>query len=110
MRREVISEFLEACEQDELARVYVSGHGARLVRDGGEFYFIATDTNFDRIAETAVSAGFVNEQLEQCWASQKAMMIDCCRSGGFAVGPRTSDRQNSKQTRFGWCAAARHRG
>ncbi|MEU6381491.1 AAA domain-containing protein [Streptomyces sp. NPDC046909] len=93
--REVISEFLEACEQDELALVYVSGHGARLVRDGGEFYFIATDTDFDRITETAVSAGFVNEQLEQCWASQKVMMIDCCRSGGFAVGLRTSDRQSA---------------
>jgi len=71
----------------------VSGHGTRLVRDGGEFHFIATDTDFDRIAETGVSAGFVNERLEQCWAAQKVMMIDCCRSGGFAVGLRTSDRQ-----------------
>ncbi|MET9817542.1 caspase family protein [Streptomyces sp. NPDC006355] len=91
--QEAVSEFLDACEQDELALVYVSGHGARLVRDGGEFHFIATDTDFDRIAETGVSAGFVNEQLEQCWAPQKVVMIDCCRSGGFAVGLRTSDRQ-----------------
>lgn len=91
--QEAVSEFLDGCEQDELALVYLSGHGARLVRDGGEFHFIATDTDFDRIAETGVSAGFVNEQLEQCWAPQKVVMIDCCRSGGFAVGLRTSDRQ-----------------
>jgi hypothetical protein len=90
--RQAISEFLEECEQDELALVYVSGHGARLARDGGEFYFVATDTDFDRVAETGVSAGFVNEQLEQCWAPQKVVVIDCCRSGGFAVGLRTSDR------------------
>lgn len=93
--RQTISEFLEECEQDELALVYVSGHGARLARDGGEFYFVATDTDFDRIAETAVSAGFVNEQLEQCWAPQKVVLIDCCRSGGFAVGLRTSDRPDA---------------
>ncbi|MDN3293013.1 caspase family protein [Streptomyces ficellus] len=91
--RQAISEFLETCEQDELALVYMSGHGARLVRDGGEFHFIATDTDFDRIAETGVSAGFVNEQLEQYWSPQKVLVIDCCRSGGFAVGLRTSDRR-----------------
>jgi caspase domain-containing protein len=91
--RMAISEFMGECEPDELALVYFSGHGTRLVRDGGEFHFIATDTDFDRIAETGVSASFVNEQLEQGWAAQKIMMIDCCRSGGFAVGLRTSDRQ-----------------
>lgn len=90
--RQAISEFLESCEPDELALVYVSGHGARLAHSGGEFHFIATDTDFDRIAETGVSASFVNEQLEQCWAPQKVMLIDCCRSGGFTVGLRTSDK------------------
>ncbi|MDT3399611.1 AAA domain-containing protein [Streptomyces sp. B1866] len=91
--RQAICEFLEDCDQDELALVYVSGHGTRLAQSGGEFHFIATDTDTDRIAETGVTAGFVNEQLEQCWASQKVLMIDCCRSGGFAVGLRTSDRR-----------------
>ncbi|MEQ4725823.1 AAA domain-containing protein [Nonomuraea sp. B19D2] len=91
--RQAISEFLEQCAQDELVVVYVSGHGTRLVQAGGEFFFIATDTDFDRISETGVSAGFVNEQLEQCWAPQKVVMIDACRSGGFTVGLRTSDHQ-----------------
>lgn len=90
--RQAITEFLAECGPEELALVYVSGHGTRLVRSGGEFHFVATDTDFDRVAETGVSAGFVNEQLEQCWAQQKVVMIDCCRSGGFAVGLRTSDR------------------
>jgi AAA domain/Caspase domain len=90
--RSEIGEFLDGCEADELALLYVSGHGTRLVQAGGEFYFVARDTDFDRIAETGVSAGFVNEQLEQCWAPQKIALIDCCRSGGFAVGLRTADR------------------
>ncbi|MEU3660093.1 hypothetical protein ACWHAO_23055 [Streptomyces albidoflavus] len=45
------------------------------------------------MAETGVSAGFFDELLEQCVAPQKVVMIDCCRSSGFAVGLRTSDQQ-----------------
>ncbi|NDU73858.1 AAA family ATPase [Actinomadura sp. DSM 109109] len=86
-----ISEFLESRDEDELALLYVSGHGTRLVREGGEFHFIAKDTDFGDVAKTGVSAGFVNDLLEQCVAPQKIVMIDCCRSGGFAVGLRTSD-------------------
>jgi hypothetical protein len=94
--QQAITEFLEGCEQDELALVYVSGHGVRLTRADGEFYFVATDTDAERVVETGVSAGFVNERLEQCWAPQKVVMIDCCESGGFAVGLRTSDRRPAR--------------
>ncbi|MFD4023100.1 AAA domain-containing protein [Streptomyces sp. NPDC058576] len=91
--RAVIGEFLQERDEDELALVYVSGHGVRTVRDGGEFHFVAKDTDYDRVAATGVSAGFLNDALEECVAPQKIVMIDCCRSGGFAVGLRTSDRQ-----------------
>ncbi|MEV0403005.1 AAA domain-containing protein [Actinoallomurus sp. NPDC050550] len=93
-----IGTFLEGCDEDELALLYISGHGTRLVQSGGEFFFIAKDTDFERVAETGVSAGFVNEVLEQCVAPQKVVMIDCCRSGGFAVGLRTSDRQHAAKS------------
>ncbi|MFE0640089.1 AAA domain-containing protein [Streptomyces sp. NPDC058877] len=91
--RSVIGEFLQDRDEDELALVYVSGHGVRTVRDGGEFHFVAKDTDYDRVAATAVSAGFLNDSLEECVAPQKIVMIDCCRSGGFAMGLRTSDRR-----------------
>ncbi|MFD9427774.1 MULTISPECIES: AAA domain-containing protein [unclassified Streptomyces] len=91
--RAVIGEFLQERDEDELALVYVSGHGVRTVRDGGEFHFVAKDTDYDRVSATGVSAGFLNDALEECVAPQKVVMIDCCRSGGFAVGLRTSDRQ-----------------
>lgn len=90
MRAE-IAEFLESCEQDELALLYLSGHGARAHATTGEFYFVAADTDYDRVAETGVSAGFVNERLEECWAPQKVAMLDCCLSGGFTLGFRTAD-------------------
>ncbi|MFD0533543.1 caspase domain-containing protein [Actinomadura luteofluorescens] len=100
MRHE-IAEFLDGCDEDEFALLYVSGHGTRLVQSGGEFHFIAKDTDFDRIAETAVGAGFVNELLEVCVAPQKVVMIDCCRSGGFAVGLRTTDGQGPGTAKSG---------
>ncbi|MER7410777.1 caspase, EACC1-associated type [Streptomyces cacaoi] len=91
--RAAIGEFLQERDEDELALVYISGHGVRTVRDGGEFHFVAKDTDYDRVAATGVGAGFLNDALEECVAPQKVVMIDCCRSGGFAVGLRTSDRR-----------------
>ncbi|MFF5260523.1 AAA domain-containing protein [Actinomadura viridis] len=109
MRHE-IAEFLDDCGEDELALLYFSGHGTRLVQAGGEFHFIARDTDFGHIAETAVSAGFVNELLEVCAAPQKVVVIDCCRSGGFAVGLRTSDRPRAGIAKSGEEALLTSRG
>ncbi|WP_280276690.1 caspase, EACC1-associated type [Nocardia wallacei] len=96
-----IATFLAACEEDELALLYVSGHGERLVQTNGEFHFVATDTDFDRIADTGVSAGFINDQLELCVAPQKVVMIDSCLSGGFALGLRTADSEPALPTAKG---------
>ncbi|KAB2339666.1 caspase, EACC1-associated type [Actinomadura rudentiformis] len=96
-----ISEFLDDCGEDELALLYASGHGTRLVQAGGEFHFVAKDTDSERVADTGVSAGFVNELLEQCAAPQKVVLIDTCRSGGFAVGLRTADRTRSGSAKSG---------
>ncbi|MGV9923360.1 caspase, EACC1-associated type [Nocardia rhamnosiphila] len=90
-----IVEFLGTCDEDELALVYISGHGTRLVQVNSEFHFVTTDTDFDNVAATAVGAQFVNDALESCPAPQKVLMIDCCQSGGFAVGLRAADRDDS---------------
>lgn len=91
-----IAEFLEDCGPDELALLYITGHGTRLSQSSGEFFFVAADTDFDRIADTGVGAGFVNERLEECWAPQKVAVLDCCRSGGFALGWRTGDGRSQR--------------
>lgn len=89
--RSATAEFLDGCEEDELALLYISGHGARLVESGGEFFFIATDSDIDDLSGTGVSASFVNERLESCLGRQKVAVLDCCHSGGFALGFRTVD-------------------
>lgn len=89
--REAIYDFLESSRQDELAVLYFSGHGTRTIDTNGEFHFIATDTDARRLEHTAIRAHYVNDQLEQCTAAQKIVIIDSCLSGGFATGLRTSD-------------------
>ncbi|WP_405676268.1 hypothetical protein OG292_16665 [Streptomyces sp. NBC_01511] len=46
--RAAIGEFLQERDEDELALVYVSGHGVRTVRDSGELHFVVKDTGSDR--------------------------------------------------------------
>ncbi len=94
LRRE-ISSFLRACEPDDFVVVYISGHGARTPRTDGQFHFVATDTDPDRLAETGIAAGFVNEHLEACRANRKIAIFDCCMSGGFALGFRSRDAKGA---------------
>ncbi|MFE3444066.1 AAA domain-containing protein [Nocardia sp. NPDC059180] len=88
---EAIYEFLQDSRENELAVLYFSGHGTRAIDTDGEFHFIATDTDPRRLGHTAVRAHYINDQLEQCPAAQKVVIIDSCLSGGFATGFRTSD-------------------
>ncbi|MFL6076956.1 MAG: caspase, EACC1-associated type [Mycobacteriales bacterium] len=94
--RHAIAAFVDDAGPDDLLLLYLSGHGSRLVASTGEFHFVARDTDFDRVGDTAVSAGFVNEQLEACRARQKVTIIDACESGGFAVGLRTRDAKGAR--------------
>lgn len=105
-----ITEFLENCDTDELALLYITGHGMRLSQSTGEFFFVASDTDFDHIAKTGVSAGFVNEGLEACWAPQKVAVLDCCLSGGFALGWRTRDEQPERAAKSAALAPLTSRG
>ncbi|MBF6455558.1 caspase, EACC1-associated type [Nocardia cyriacigeorgica] len=89
--REAIYDFFQDSRDNELAVLYFSGHGTRAIDTTGEFHFIATDTDTSRLEHTAVRAHYVNDQLEQCPAAQKVVIIDSCLSGGFATGFRTSD-------------------
>ncbi|GAB2677990.1 hypothetical protein GCM10027271_43690 [Saccharopolyspora gloriosae] len=91
MRAEIAG-FLEDCGPDELALLYITGHGERMVAVDGEYVFLATDTSLDDIAGTGVGAEFVNEQLEACRSPHKVAILDSCASGGFALGFETKHK------------------
>lgn len=95
--RQKIHDFLDAGDRDELTLVYISGHG---VRDAatGEFHFIARDTDSQRITQTAVPAGFLNDRLNDCPARERILILDCCHSGAFAVGLSTKGATARRMT------------
>lgn len=86
--RQEVEEAIEDCLADrkpgDIALMYFSCHG---VKDPhGRLYFAAANTRVDRLASTAVSSVFVNEQMERCRASAKVAILDCCYSGAFVRG------------------------
>lgn len=86
--RQDVEEAIEDCLADrkpgDIALVYFSCHGVKDMY--GRLFFAASNTRVDRLASTAVSSTFVNEQMERSRASAKVALLDCCYSGAFAKG------------------------
>jgi uncharacterized caspase-like protein len=74
----------EAAGPNDLILVYLSCHGVLDSRN--RLYYTATDTERNALSVTAVSAAWLNDQLEECRAKQQIMILDCCHSGAFAEG------------------------
>jgi len=106
--RHTIDAFLRDCGDNELALLYISGHGTRLVTSESEFFFGAADTDHDHIERTAMGAGFVNECLED---SPSIWALECAgtartRWSPLTTGPSLSfsiPASRSTRTRPGTC-------
>ncbi|MBD2463930.1 GUN4 domain-containing protein [Oscillatoria sp. FACHB-1407] len=91
-----IEDFLGKPQKNDTVLLYFSGHGAK---DGKRrLYFAAKGTvknEKDQLKiTTAVSSQVVSEQLEDCKATKKIMILDCCFSGAIdpnAKGDDTSE-------------------
>jgi hypothetical protein len=69
---------------EDTVLVFISGHG--LVSQRGRLHFATTNTRHTHIAGTSVAASFLNEQLQDCFAGAKVLLLDTCYSGRFATG------------------------
>jgi streptogramin lyase len=70
----------------DLALVYISCHG--VLDDRGRLYYATTDTDHELLAATAISAAWLNEQLDDCRCRRQIVILDCCHSGAFAKGAK----------------------
>jgi len=82
--RRAVEDVLAARAPDDLVLLYFSCHG--LTTASRRLYFAATNTVQDRPAGTAVSRSFLNEQLEDCRAAGRVLVLDCCFSGAYVEG------------------------
>lgn len=55
-----------------------SGHG---MQDNGKGFLMSADADPKRLEETAVAMSWVYEQLDQCPARSKVVLVDACHSG-----------------------------
>ncbi|MFE7118158.1 caspase family protein, partial [Streptomyces sp. NPDC057654] len=79
-------DFLRGRGPGELLVVYLSCHG---VQDGrGQLYFAASDTEKDLLASTGVPSKWLTDRLDECRAKRQVLILDCCFSGGFALGAK----------------------
>lgn len=81
---ETLVELLSERARDDLVLIYFTCHGVKDVY--GRLFFATSNTRPDRLPSTAVSAAFVNEQIQHCAAESKVVLLDCCYSGAFAAG------------------------
>ncbi|MEU5691008.1 caspase family protein [Actinosynnema sp. NPDC020468] len=79
-----VEDLLADRESDDLVLLYFSCHG--LMNPARRLFFAAADTRQDRLASTALSRAFVNDQLEGCRAAGRVLVLDCCFSGAFSDG------------------------
>lgn len=87
--RRAIAVFLSSRGAADVVLVYLSCHGVTDRR--GRLYFAATDTLRGDLLNTGVPAALLMEQLEDCRARQKMLILDCCYSGAFARGSKGSN-------------------
>ncbi|XVV03956.1 caspase, EACC1-associated type [Actinosynnema sp. CA-248983] len=82
--RRAVEDVLASRTPDDLVLLYFSCHG--LTTPARRLYFAAANTLQDRPAGTAIPRSFVNEQLEDCRAAGRILVLDCCFSGAFVEG------------------------
>ncbi|NUT50489.1 MAG: caspase family protein, partial [Saccharothrix sp.] len=82
--RRAVEDLLVPRDPDDLVLLYFSCHG--LTTSTRRLYFAAANTDQDRPAGTAVARSFLNDQLEDCRAGGRVLVLDCCFSGAFVEG------------------------
>ncbi|WP_433267089.1 caspase, EACC1-associated type [Actinosynnema sp. CS-041913] len=82
--RRAVEDVLASRTPDDLVLLYFSCHG--LTTAARRLYFAAANTVQDRPAGTAIPRSFLNEQLEDCRAAGRILMLDCCFSGAYVEG------------------------
>jgi uncharacterized caspase-like protein len=69
------------CTEDDILIVFFSGHGER---EKDIFFLLPVEAESDRLSATAVSATQLRDALGKCQARGVLIILDCCRSAGFA--------------------------
>ena len=98
--RSSISRFLgnRNLNSDDVVLMYFSGHG---VKKDGQVYLAVRDTEYDDPRGLGIDAGFLRQMMQDCYASKKILILDCCYSGAFARGGKGPAEVDTKSEFMG---------
>ncbi|MGI0486914.1 caspase, EACC1-associated type [Pantanalinema rosaneae CENA516] len=81
---ETIETWFRSRQKDDLALLYISGHGVKDAQS--DLYFAACNTRKQKeelVRSTAVAASFVRDRIRESKAKRQVIILDCCFSGAF---------------------------
>jgi hypothetical protein len=81
---EAIGNFYDGLRRDDLAMLYISGHGVK--DDRGRLFLAMTDSKRNGLLFTAIGADQINDAMNSCSSRQKVLILDCCYGGAFPSG------------------------
>jgi tetratricopeptide (TPR) repeat protein len=79
-----IGNFYDGLRREDLALLYVTGHGLKDAH--GRLYFAMTNTSPTGLWFTAIGADQINDAMNNCSSRQKVLILDCCYGGAFPGG------------------------
>jgi len=81
-----LDRILPLCQPNDTLLIFFSGHGIQV---NDRSYFCPLDFNATQPSGTALSFDLIRQQLSQCRAAQKLLVLDSCHSGGAVNTPFT---------------------
>jgi outer membrane protein assembly factor BamB len=85
-----IEQFFAQAQPQDVRLLYLSCHGIVNPRDG-KLHFATGATDPAWPGSSSISASFVHDQMEACWARSIVVVLDCCYSGRFLPGAKGED-------------------
>ena len=82
-----LREVFGGASPDDTIFVYMAGHGDM---ENGEYFFIAYDTDVDRIPETGVPLKTLKSLFDRTKSRQVCLWLDFCHSGGILTRRRVA--------------------
>ncbi len=91
--KDEIERFYSNRETVEFVLMYMTGY--EIIEENGEFYFIDQSTDLQNLAATSLPSLYLRDQLEQCAADRKMLIIDC-----FSRHSMDEEERNLTQVRL----------
>ncbi|MEW2139625.1 PQQ-binding-like beta-propeller repeat protein [Streptomyces sp. NPDC005409] len=86
---QAIVEFFLTAWGDDVRLLYLSCHG--ILNRSDKLHFAIRQTDPERPANTAISAAFIHDVMEECRARSIVVILDCCYSGLFLSGAKSDE-------------------